>query len=60
MSEFIHFSVTWWIAHKIGAITQIIDKFGLKITPLENVATDTSYRGKERNQIKGFSNKWKN
>ena len=60
MSEFIHFSVTWWIAHKIDAITQIIDKFGLKITPLENVATDTSYRGKERNQIKGFLNKWKN
>ena len=39
---------------------QILDKFGLYITHLENVATDTSYRAKERNQIKGYLNKWKN
>ena len=46
--------------HKIGAITQILDKFSLYITHLENVATDTSYRAKEHNQIKGYLNKWKN
>ena len=49
-----------WISHKIGALTRILDKFGLHITHLENVATDTSYRAKERNRIKGYLNKWKN
>ena len=38
---------------------QILDKFGLYITYLENVATDTSYRAKEHNRIKGYLNKWK-
>ena len=41
-------------------MTRTVDKFGLHITHLENVATDTSYRAKERNQIKGYLNKWKN
>ena len=36
------------------------DKFGLYITHLENVATDTSYRTKECYQIKDYLNKWKN
>ena len=49
-----------WISHKIGAMTRILDKFGLYITHLENVAIDTSYRAKERNRIKGYLNKWKN
>ena len=41
-------------------MTRILDKFGLYITHLENVATDTSYRAKERNRIKGYYlNKWK-
>ena len=53
-------SGTQWISHKIGAMTQILDKFGLYITHLENVATDTSYKAKEHNQIKGYLNKWKN
>ena len=53
-------SGTRWISHKIGTMTRILDKFGLYITHLENVATDTSYRAKERNQIKGYLNKWKN
>ena len=38
---------------------RILDKFGLYITHLENVATDTSYRGKEHNRIQGYLNKWK-
>ena len=41
-------------------MTQILDKFGLYVTHLENVATDTSYRAKECNRIKGYLNKWKN
>ena len=41
-------------------MTQILDKFGLYITHLENVDTDTSYRAKERNRIKGYLKKWKN
>ena len=41
-------------------MTRILDKFGLHITHLENVATDTGYRAKERNRIKGYLNKWKN
>ena len=42
-------------------MTRILDKFGLCITYLENVATtDTSYRAKEHNQIKGYLNKYKN
>ena len=53
-------SDTRWISHKIGAMTRILDKFGLCITYLENVATDTSYRAKEHNQIKGYLNKYKN
>ena len=40
-------------------MTQILDKFGLYITHRENVATDTSYRAKECNRIKGYLNKWK-
>ena len=48
-----------WISQKIGTMTQILDKFGLYITHLKNVATDTSYRAKEHNQIKGYLNKWK-
>ena len=35
-------------------MTQILDKFGLYITHLENVDTDTNYRAKERNRIKGY------
>ena len=35
------------ISHKTGTMTRILDKFGLYITHLENVATDTSYRAKE-------------
>ena len=53
-------SGTRWISHKIGAMTRTLDKFGLYITHLENVAIDTSYRAKERNRIKGYLNKWKN
>ena len=41
-------------------MTRILDKFGLCITHLENVATDRSYRAKECNRIKGYLNKWKN
>ena len=37
-------------------MTQILDKFGLYITHLENVATDTSYRAEECNRIKGYLN----
>ena len=48
------------ISHKTGAVTRILDKFGLCITHLENVATGTSYRAKERNRIKGYLDKWKN
>ena len=50
-------SGTQWISHKIGTMTQILDRFGLYITYLEDVATDISYRAKEHNQIKGYSNK---
>ena len=53
-------SGTRWIFHKIGPMTRILDKFGLCITHLENVATDRSYRAKECNRIKGYLNKWKN
>ena len=53
-------SGTQWIFHKIGPMTRILDKFGLCITNLENVATDRSYRAKECNRIKGYLNKWKN
>ena len=41
-------------------MTGILDRFGLYIPHLENVATDTSYRAKEYNRIKGCLNKWKN
>ena len=41
-------------------MTRILDKFGLYITHLGNVATDTSYRAKERDRIEGYLNKWKN
>ena len=40
-------------------MTRVFDKFGLYITHLENAATDTSYRAKERNRIKGYLNRWK-
>ena len=52
-------SGTQWISQKFGTMTQILDKFGLYITHLKNVTTDTSYRAKEHNQIKGYLNKWK-
>ena len=45
---------------KIGAMAQILDKFGLYITRLRNFATDTSYRAKECNRIKGYLDNWKN
>ena len=31
-------------SHKTGVMMRIFDKFGLHITHLENVATDTSYK----------------
>ena len=31
-------------SHKTGVMMRIFDKFGLYITHLENVATDTSYK----------------
>ena len=49
-----------WISHKIGAMTQVLDKFGLYITHLENAATGPCYRAKECNRIKGYLNKCKN
>ena len=53
-------SGTLWISHKIGALTQIADKFGLYITHLKYVSTDTSYRAKESNRMKSYLNKWRN
>ena len=50
---------TRWIAHKTSAMSRIIDKFGLYISHLENVASDTSYRATERARIKGFLKNWK-
>ena len=47
-------SETRWISQKIGTMTQILDKFGLCITHLENVATDTSYRAKEQSNQRLF------
>ena len=52
-------SGTRWLAHKINAINRILDKYGLYLTHLENVATDKSYSKEQNSKLKGYLKEWK-
>ena len=46
------------IAHKLAALEMIIDKYGIYISHLENLAEDKTYKPKERQTLKGWLTKW--
>ena len=45
-------SGTRWIAHKIGALEVIIDKYRIYMQHLAKLAEDNSYPAKERNKFR--------
>ena len=51
-------SGTCWIAHKIGALEVIIDKYRIYMQHLANLAEANSYSAKERNKFAGWYKQW--
>ena len=51
-------SGTRWIAHKVGALKLIVDKYGIFMQHLANLAENKSYPAKERSKFKGWYEKW--
>ena len=49
---------TRWIAHKIRALVVILDKYGIYIQHVENLAEDKSYSSEDRSKFKGWVRKW--
>ena len=52
------FSGTRWIAHKVATLEVILDKYGIYLQHLENLAEDKSYSSDERAKFKGWIRKW--
>ena len=52
-------SGTRWIAHKVSAMKQIVDKYGVYMCNIWNMLQDTSYRAKEWARIQGYLKNWK-
>ena len=50
---------TRWIAHKIKAMRVLLDKYGLYMKHLAEMAEDKSYKSDQRAKIKGYLTKWK-
>ena len=51
-------SGTRWIAHKIGALKKLLDKYSIYILHLENLCSDKSYPEKDRAKFKGYLKQW--
>ena len=51
---------TRWIAHKTNAMRLLIDKFGLYMQHLEEMAADKSYKSDQRAKLKGYLTQWRN
>ena len=52
------FSGTRWIAHKVRALDMIMDKYGIYLQHVANLAEDRSYTSLERSKLKGWYTKW--
>lgn len=50
---------TRWLAHKTNAISRILDKYGIYITHLENVASDKNYAKDQQSKMKGYLKDWR-
>ena len=50
---------TRWIAHKTNAMRLLIDKFGLYMQHLEEMAADKSYKIDQSAKLKGYSTQWR-
>ena len=50
---------TRWVDHKSKAMKRILEKYGVFIAHLENVASEKSYSKKERARISGYVKEWK-
>ena len=51
-------SGTRWIAHKVASLEVILDKYGIYLQHMENLAEDKSYPREERAKFKGWIRKW--
>nr|XP_047129394.1 E3 SUMO-protein ligase KIAA1586-like [Hydra vulgaris] len=47
-----------WIAHKIQALEMLLDKYGVYMKYLENMAADFSFTQAERAKFKGYYQNW--
>ena len=50
---------TMWIAHKTNPMRLLIDKFGLYMQHLEEMAADKSYKSDQRAKLKGYLTQWR-
>ena len=50
---------TRWIAHKTNAMRLLIDKFGLYMQHLEEIAADKSCKSDQRAKLKGYLTQWR-
>ena len=44
-------SGTHWIAHKVGALKKLLDKYSIYIIHLQSLCTDKSYSEKEKSKL---------
>ena len=51
-------SGTRWIAHKIGALKKLLDKYSIYILHLANLCSDKSYPEKDRAKFKVYLKQW--
>ena len=52
-------SGTRWVAHKLNAMTVLLDKYGIFVQHLENMSVDKTYKAKDRAKFTGYLRKWK-
>lgn len=52
-------SGTRWISHKLNAMKNILDKWGLYMTHLESLSQDKKVPSKDRSKLSGYLSRWK-
>ena len=50
---------TRFIAHKVAALEQLIDRFGVYLNHLTSLTEDPSVKAADQQKIKGYITKWK-
>ena len=49
---------TRWITHKINAMQLVVDKYGIYLQHLQNMAEDKSFKSVDRQKFKGWLTRW--